>query len=79
MATPLPFSVPDPNLAAPSRNNTPPVGNTPPSGPRVAVKVTEFPSSDGFVEEPRLTVGVPLLTTWVMGADVLPVKLPSPP
>ncbi len=54
-----PVSVDVPNVAAPLVNVTVPVT---PAG-SVAVKVTDWPGVEGFVEETRETVGVVLLTT----------------
>jgi hypothetical protein len=57
-ATP-PVSVDVPNVVAPLVNVTVPVT----LAGRVAVKVTDWPGVEGFVEETRETVGVVLLTT----------------
>jgi hypothetical protein len=45
----------------------------------VAVKVTLCPKADGFTDETTLVVVPSWLTVWVSVADVLVVKLVSPP
>ena len=60
-ATP-PVSADVPKAVAPLVNVTVPV--TPVGS--VAVKVTDWPGVDGFVEETRVTTGVALFTVWVV-------------
>ena len=66
-----------PSVAAPSRNVTVPDG-VPAAELTVAVNVTDWPNSDGFTEELTVVELFALLTVWVMGADVLGLKLLSP-
>ena len=70
-----------PRLAAPSRKVTVPVGVPAPGATAltVAVKVTDWPNVDGLVEEATVVVELAWLTVWVIDADVLVVKLASPP
>ena len=72
-ATP-PVSVDVPNAVAPLVNVTVPVT---PAG-SVAVKVTDWPGVEGFVEETRVTVGVALLTVCVVD-PVAGLLFESPP
>jgi hypothetical protein len=44
----------------------------------VAVKVTDCPDPDGFIEEARAVVVEARLTTWLTTFDVLPIKFESP-
>jgi hypothetical protein len=44
----------------------------------VAVKVTLCPDKEGFTDDARVVVVLPLFTVWVSGADVLVLKLTSP-
>jgi hypothetical protein len=53
-----------PNTVLPVVNVTVPVA----LDGRVAVKVTAWPTLDGFREEVKVTVGVALLTVWVRDA-----------
>jgi hypothetical protein len=71
-ATPA-VSVDVPNVEAPLVNVTVPV--TPVGS--VAVKVTDWPGVEGFVEEIRVTTGVVLATTWV-SVPVAELLLASP-
>jgi hypothetical protein len=82
VATPLAFSVtgPVPRVVVPSRKVTVPVG-VPVAGATavtVAVKVTDWPSDDGFKLEVSPTAALPWLTTWVTALDVAAVKLAFP-
>lgn len=80
-AAPLPSSVREPMLFAPSMKLTVPVG-TPAAGATaatVAVKVTDWPNTDGFTEETAMVVVLPGLTTCATALEVLAVKLVSPP
>ncbi len=70
----VPLIVPVPRLAAPSKNSTDPVA---PAG-TVAVRVTEAPKVEGFGVEFSAVVLAALFTVWVRGADVEPLKFPSP-
>ena len=45
----------------------------------VAVKVTDWPKTEGFAADVTDVVVGSLVTVWVRTADELPVKLPSPP
>jgi hypothetical protein len=49
------------------------------SGVTLAVKVTVFPTLDGFNDEAKVVVVVALLTTCFTAFDVLPPKFESPP
>src|SRR5205823_1863225 len=79
-AMPL-VSVALPNVLAPSRKMTVPVGVPDPgaSAATVAVKVTAWPNTDGLAEEITVLVLLTWLTVWVMAADMLLPKLVSPP
>ena len=79
VATP-PATLAVPNVAAPSRNVTGPVG-VPAAGATaltVAVKVTAWPKSAGFSELVTVVLLLPLLTVWVIAAEVLLAKFVSP-
>jgi hypothetical protein len=69
-----------PSVAAPSRNVTVPVGVPAPgeTALTVAVKVTDWPNTDGFTDELTAVELLALLTVCVMAAEVLPAKLLSP-
>ena len=73
-------SVPLPIVVAPSLNFTVPLGVPAPgaTGLTVAVKVTAWPNTEGFVDETSVVVVSPLLTTWLSAFDVLPLKFASP-
>jgi hypothetical protein len=45
----------------------------------VAVKVTLWPDTDGLTEEVSVVVVLPMITIWARGAEVLVLKLASPP
>ena len=69
-----------PNVAAPSRNVTVPVG-VPVAGATaltVAVKVTAWPKRDGFVDEVTVVELLALFTVCVMAEEVLLLKFVSP-
>jgi len=68
-----PTNVDVPNVVAPLVNVTVPVT---PAG-SVAVKVTDWPGLEGFVEEIRVTTGVVLATVWV-SVPVAELLFPSP-
>jgi hypothetical protein len=72
-ATP-PDSVDVPNVVAPLVNVTVPV--TPVGS--VAVKVTDCPGVEGFAEETSVTIGVALVTVWVVD-PVAGLLFESPP
>ena len=72
------LSVPVPNVAAPSLNVTGPVA-VPPCALTVAVNVTACPNTDAFCDDVTAVVVVVAFTVCVSGADVLPLKFPSPP
>ena len=65
---------------APSLKTTLPVGVPAPGATAltVAVKVTDWPNTDGLAEEARATALLAWLTVWVTTAEVLVLKLPSP-
>jgi hypothetical protein len=69
-----------PNVAAPSRNVTVPVGVPTPgeTALTVAVKVTAWPDADGFTDEVTVVELLALFTVCVMAAEVLLLKLASP-
>jgi hypothetical protein len=69
-----------PNVAAPSRNVTVPVGVPAPGATAltVAVKVTAWPEADGFTDEVTVVELLALFTVCVMAAEVLLLKLASP-
>ena len=65
------------SAVVPSLNTTWPVG-VPPLPLTVAVKVTDWPNTAGFVEEVSVATLSALLTVWVNVAEVLVLKLVSP-
>ena len=70
-----------PRLTPPTKNWTPPVGVPAPGGIAltVAVKVTVCPNTDGLAEDAVTAVVVEAwLTVTRTGAEMLPLKLPSP-
>ena len=69
-----PVSADVPRVVAPLVNVTVPVTLV----GSVAVKVTDWPGIDGFVEEPRVTTGVVLVTVWVVD-PVAGLLFESPP
>jgi hypothetical protein len=73
--------VPVPRVTVPSRNVTVPVGLPAPGATTatVAVKVTDWPKTDGFVPEATVVVVFALLTVWVIAVLVLVLKLALPP
>ena len=70
VATPDPFSVPVPRVAAPSLNVTVPVG-VPALEVTVAVNVTDWPNVEGLTEEPSPVAVLAGFTVWVSTLDVL--------
>jgi len=79
VATPA-VRVPVPSEVVPSKNSTVPVGVPAPGalGVTVAVKVTDWPKTDG-PGAPVTEVDVaPWFTVWVKAAEVLAVKSVSP-
>src|ERR1043166_1915487 len=65
---------------APSLKVTVPVG-VPPAGETaltVAVIVTDWPKTDGWAEEARVTALLALLTVWVKVPEIFVLKLASP-
>ena len=75
VATPEPLSVWDPQpVMPPPEKATVPVGLEPPV--TVAVKVTLWPTVEGFGEDPRAVVVVRALTVWLT-VLLLPVLLGS--
>src|ERR1039458_8073932 len=79
VATPLPLSPPVPNIVAPSRNVTAPVGVPPAVLATVAVKVTDCPPMEGLSDDTTDVVVGLALTTCAMILDVLDEKFESPP
>lgn len=75
-----PETMPVPIGVAPSKNVTVPVGVPAPglTTVTVAVKVTDWPETDGLADEAIIVVVLAMLTTWDTAALVLPVKLTSP-
>ena len=69
-----------PNVAAPSLKVTVPVGVPVPGAVAVtvAVKVTDWPKTEGLTEEATAVVVLALLTVCVKLGDVLVLKLTSP-
>jgi hypothetical protein len=49
------------------------------SGVTLAVKVTAYPTCDGFCDETNVVVVLALLTTCFTAFEVLPTKFESPP
>src|SRR5436189_134779 len=85
VAWPL-LSVPVPKVVAPSLKVTVPEGVPAPGAlaVTVAVNVTDWPDTAGFVADDSAvvvatTVGGAAFTVWLSAAEVLPVKLASPP
>ena len=74
-----PLSVPVPSVVAPSLKVTVPVGVPEVAGFTVAVKVTDWPNPDGFMEEATEVVEAALFTVCVKTDEVLPAKFVSPP
>src|ERR1051326_5923187 len=71
--------VPVPRVLPPSLKVTVPDGVPEPgeTGLTWAVKVTDWPTTDGLAEEERVVVVLALLTVWVMTVEVLALKLSS--
>ena len=80
LAEPL-LSVPVPSAVAPSLKVTVPPGVPAPGlfADTVAVKVTDWPKSDGLADETTAVVVASLFTVCVNEAETLPVKFASPP
>jgi hypothetical protein len=79
VAEPPATTVEVPRVVAPSLNVTEPVAvPAPVAAPRVAVKVTVCPTTEGDGVETTVVVVPVLLTTCEYAAEVLPAKLPSP-
>src|ERR1051325_1800550 len=74
-----PLKVPVPNVAAPSLNVTVPLGVPAPgkTALTLAVKVTDWPDTEGLAEEATLVVVLVGLTVWVTVPEVLVLKLTS--
>ena len=75
-----PLRVPVPRVVVPSLNVTGPEGVPAPGAlaVTVAVKVTDWPKTDGLADEVRTVVVASLFTVWVNDGDALPVKFVSP-
>ena len=80
VATPLPFNVPVPRVVAPFLKVTVPLAVPAPGDAAltVAVKVTDWPKTDGFTEDVKAVVVEALFTTWLTAELVLVSKLESP-
>lgn len=81
VAEPLASSADEPMTVAASRNITVPVGVlVPDDGVTLAVNVTDWPSIEGFVDDPTAVVVLiePGLTVCVSAAEVLVAWLLSP-
>src|SRR5712692_1068280 len=74
-----PASVPVPMLTPKSLKVTVPLGVPAPGATAVtvAVKVTDWPNTDGFTDDATAVEELALLTVWV-SVWLLPLKLPSP-
>jgi hypothetical protein len=70
-----------PREVAPSKNSTVPLAVPAPGETELitAVKVTDCPKTEGFVEDVNAVVVLALLTTWLTAELVLVTKLESPP
>jgi hypothetical protein len=66
----------DPSRVGPSKNRIVPVA---PEGNTVALSVTLCPNVDGLLFEATVVVVPAVLTVCVKTAEVLPLKLASPP
>ena len=80
MSALLPAAVPGPRSVLPLKNSTVPVGVGPPLAVTVAVKVTDWPNTDGLAFEASVVdvpARLPPLTTWERAADELPQRLDS--
>jgi len=78
VAMPLPFKVTaEPKLTPSTLNCTLPVGVAVlgDTSLTVAVKVTDWPKTDGLPEEVTAVVVAAWFTVWVIADEVLPVKL----
>jgi hypothetical protein len=71
VATPELFKVPVPMVAEPFLNVTVPVAVAPEAGVTFAVKLTDFPSVEGFSDEVSVVVVAICSTVWVRVAEVL--------
>jgi hypothetical protein len=67
-------------VVAPSWKETVPVGVPAPGGvaATVAVKLTDWPNTDGFNEEVTRVLVLEGFTVWSTGTDVLRSKVASP-
>ena len=78
-----PLRVPVPIGLPPSRKVTAPIGVPAPGAiaETVAVKVTDWPNTDGFADEVTVVAVFALFTTCGLPVTdpVLPLKFPSPP
>ena len=75
-----PLNVAVPKVVAESRNVTVPPGVPAPGAlaETVAVKVTDWPNTDGLALLATVAVLASRLTVWVIAAEVLAVKFVSP-
>ena len=79
-ACPVESTATVPRIDFPALNVTVPLGVPEPGAfaVTVAVKVTDCPEFDGLSEDTTPVEVLSLLTVWVIGAEVVGVKLPSP-
>lgn len=77
-ATPEPLSAPVPSCTLPFLNRTDPTGTTPLDEVTVAVKVTDWPPEEGFMELAKAVVVVAASTTCVTAVEVLPRLVAEP-
>jgi len=72
--------VTEPSEVEPSKNSTVPFAVPAPGEPAatVAVKVTDWPKTEGFAEDVKVVVVLALFTTWLTAVLVLVTKLASP-
>ena len=73
-----PLSLTLPMIAVPFLNVTVPVGVPLYCGTTVAVKVTHWPTLEGFTDETRVVVLVAWFTTWFRAGEELAAKFVSP-
>jgi hypothetical protein len=62
----------------PLLNVTEPAATPPYCPDTVAVRLTDCPKLDGFIDEVNVVVELALVTVWLTAVDVLPAKFESP-
>ena len=67
-----------PRLVLPLLNVTEPAATPPYCPDTVAVRLTDCPKLDGFIDEVNVVVELALVTVWLTAVDVLPAKFESP-